>query len=75
MKDEKNDWNEKDAFLEQRAKAILKVLDDIRQEFGEMSEFVTMKQGLLQAFGKVSDMRERLFNPLPKPEKEPEPIE
>lgn len=62
MKDEKNNWSEKDAFLEARAKTLLKVIDDLRDDYGTMSEFVTMKQGIITAFGKINAMREKLFD-------------
>ena len=63
MKDEKqNNWSEKDAFLEARAKTLLKVIDDLRDDYGTMSEFVTLKQGIITAFGKITAMREKLFD-------------
>jgi len=63
MKDEKqNNWSEKDAFLEARAKTLLKVIDDLRDDYGAMSEYVTLKQSILTAFGKINAMRERLFD-------------
>lgn len=63
MKDEKqNNWSEKDAFLEVRAKTLLKVIDDLREDYGTMSEYVTLKQSILTAFGKINGMRERLFD-------------
>lgn len=63
MKDEKqNNWSEKDAFLEARAKTLLKVIDDLREDYGTMSEYVTLKQSILTAFGKINAMRERLFD-------------
>ena len=63
MKDEKqNNWSEKDAFLEARAKTLLKVIDDLREDYGAMSEYVTLKQSILTAFGKINAMRERLFD-------------
>ena len=63
MKEEKqNNWSEKDAFLEARAKTLLKVVDELKEDYGTMSEFVTMKQGILTAFGKINAMRERLFD-------------
>ena len=62
MKEEKNNWSEKDAFLEARAKTLLKVIDDLRDDYGTMSEFVTLKQSILTAFGKINAMREKLFD-------------
>ena len=63
MKDEKqNNWSEKDAFLEARAKTLLKVIDDLREDYGAMSEYVTLKQSILTAFGKINAMREKLFD-------------
>ncbi len=57
----KTNWSEKDAFLEERGKTLLTVLDDVREDYEAHPNFIFLKQGILKAFNSINSIREKLF--------------
>lgn len=56
-----NEWSKKDAFLEERARLLLGVLDDVREDYEAHPNFTFLKQGILKAFNSINSIREKLF--------------
>ncbi len=57
----KTNWSEKDAFLEERGKTLLTVLDDVRSEYENSPEFYYIRWGILRAFNSINEIRESMF--------------